>query len=341
LSGDASSDGTITKFTDERFPTTDALYWADLDINPYTWGMENTPWRRVGEVFDKATHSIWGNHEISPRDMAQGGIGNCWYIAAAAALAEFPDRLDKVVENAHLENSSTNDLNDVGIYAFNMYAVGVPITIIVDDYLPLVETTDGYRAIMARVGNDNSLWGPLMEKAFAKLHGNYDHIVGGWMNYGVSALNGSPHINNWHSDKTKEEIWDFIKAHNDDNNIITMGILPPAGEGCYSEHPTGLQYCHAYSTIHTYEWTKNGKEERVVLVRNPWASNYYNGKWTWDSNKWNKKAKEAVGYDEIHKEGGYFFMDWEEYFEGVTVTSMNYDTYDWNLDYFLMLDDEV
>jgi len=34
--------------------------------------------------------------------MAQGGIGNCWYIAAAAALAEFPDRLDKVVENANL-----------------------------------------------------------------------------------------------------------------------------------------------------------------------------------------------------------------------------------------------
>jgi len=64
LSGDASSDGTTTKFTDEYFPTTDALYWADLDTNPETGGMEDTPWMRVGEVFDNATHSIWGNHGI-------------------------------------------------------------------------------------------------------------------------------------------------------------------------------------------------------------------------------------------------------------------------------------
>lgn len=73
-----------------------------------------------------------------------------------------------------------------------MYAVGVPITIVVDDYLPLIETSSGYRTVMAHTGADKALWGPLMEKAFAKLHGNYEHLVGGWMSYGVSALNGSP-----------------------------------------------------------------------------------------------------------------------------------------------------
>ena len=86
---------------------------------------------------------------------------------------------------------------------------------------------------MGRVGDDKSLWGPLMEKAFAKLHGNYEHIVGGWMNFGVSALNGSPHMNVWHQEKDKEEIWEFIKSHNDDKNILTMGLLPPANESCY------------------------------------------------------------------------------------------------------------
>ena len=33
-------------------------------------------------------------------------------------------------------------------------------------------------------------------------------------------------------------------------------------------------------------------------------------------------------------------MDWEEYYTGVTMTSMNYDTFDWTLDYFLMRNDQ-
>ena len=85
------------------------------------------------------------------------------------ALAEYPERLEKIVANG-------NELNYAGIYAFDMYAVGVPITIVVDDYLPLSEGWDGtYHTVLGHIGHDKSLWGPLIEKAFAKLHGNYDH----------------------------------------------------------------------------------------------------------------------------------------------------------------------
>ena len=41
-------------------------------------------------------------------------------MAAAAALAEYPERLDRVVENL--------STNDAGIYAFHFYALGVPYT---------------------------------------------------------------------------------------------------------------------------------------------------------------------------------------------------------------------
>ena len=49
-----------------------------------------------------------------------------------------------------------------------------------------------------------------MEKAFAKLHGNYEHIVGGFMSLGVAALNGSPFIDYDHSDVTEQFLWNFI-----------------------------------------------------------------------------------------------------------------------------------
>ena len=52
-------------------------------------------------------------------------------MAAASALAEKPKRL----ENIFLNNSE--EMNKDGIYAVNLYSLGVKHTVIVDDYLPL------------------------------------------------------------------------------------------------------------------------------------------------------------------------------------------------------------
>jgi hypothetical protein len=53
-----------------------------------------------------------------------------------------------------------------------------------------------------------------MEKAFAKLHGNYEHIIGGIMSLGVSALNGSPFRDLYHNrDIQKEELWTKLRMH--------------------------------------------------------------------------------------------------------------------------------
>ena len=52
-------------------------------------------------------------------------------MAAASALAERPKRL----ENIFLNNSE--EMNKDGIYAVNLYSLGVKHTVIVDDYLPL------------------------------------------------------------------------------------------------------------------------------------------------------------------------------------------------------------
>ena len=59
-----------------------------------------------------------------------------------------------------------------------MYALGVPFTITIDDNVPLWDPFD--MTLFADVGEDKSLWAPLLEKAFAKMHGNYEAIVGGF-----------------------------------------------------------------------------------------------------------------------------------------------------------------
>lgn len=47
--------------------------------------------------------------------------------------------------------------------------------------------------VFAKVGDDNALWGPLVEKAFAKFHGNYQHIISGRSIDGLRELTGAPY----------------------------------------------------------------------------------------------------------------------------------------------------
>ena len=87
-----------------------------------------------------------------------------------------------------------------GIYAVNIFTLGVPHTVIVDDYLPLqkFEENGPYTTLFSLVGEDSSMWGVILEKAFAKYHGNYEHLVAGDPRAAARSLNGSPSLQYLH-----------------------------------------------------------------------------------------------------------------------------------------------
>ena len=88
-------------------------------------------------------------------------------MAAASALAEKKSRMESVFLN---DAVSAN-----GIYGVNFYTLGVPHTVIVDDFLPLYTYKSKYYAPLGDISVDGALWGAILEKAFAKYHGNYEH----------------------------------------------------------------------------------------------------------------------------------------------------------------------
>lgn len=69
--------------------------------------------------------------------------------------------------------------------------MGIPIKIIVDDYLPFNE--DGVLALGAS-SDKQELWVSIIEKAFAKLHKRYDCICGGQKRIGLQYITGAPTI---------------------------------------------------------------------------------------------------------------------------------------------------
>ena len=83
-----------------------------------------TQWKRITELSD-GKPSLWGSKGISPDGVVQGYLGDCWFLAAAAALAEHPERISRLFTNT--------DISEAGIYQVTMFVRGEPIKFVVDD----------------------------------------------------------------------------------------------------------------------------------------------------------------------------------------------------------------
>ena len=200
------------------FPADESsLLWRDANENwDAVYNVE--AWKRLSELYGdgkkEETYTLFGSKGVNPEDILQGSIGNCWFMSAISAIAEEPGRVEKMFLN------TSNAVEPKGIYGVNMFALGVPITIIVDDYIPTYEyDTDDYRNLFAGAGTDFSVWGAVIEKAFAKFHGNYKHIVGGIGRMAVRTLVGGPFEDYWHNDKdgnvitSADDLWDMLAKH--------------------------------------------------------------------------------------------------------------------------------
>ena len=147
---------------------------------------------RVDWIFDKPRFSIDG---LSTTDVRQGSHGDCWWVSAVATLCSLPDMMDKICVAQNPE---------CGVYGFVFFRDGEWISTVVDDNLFLKygdydeECGDVYDSsgekerewkqtwqtgskslYYAQCADQNETWLPLLEKAYAKVHGDYAAIQSG------------------------------------------------------------------------------------------------------------------------------------------------------------------
>lgn len=154
---------------------------------------------------------------MTVHDIRQGALGNCWFISAASALAEVPSRLENIFINE--DDAATNGISENGIYALRFYALMEPIVVTIDDRAPFRENKE--MTLYAKVGEDHSVWAPLLEKAFAKFHGTYEAIIGGSTYNALRTLANSPGTSMGHKTSSTNDLWKALKKADLDKDIIT------------------------------------------------------------------------------------------------------------------------
>lgn len=135
--------------------------------------------------------------KIEPNDILQGNLGNCYYLSALSALAEFPQRIKEIF--------FTEEINGAGCYALKVCVNGEVRVFVVDDYFPcLAGTTDS--AFSKSRGPE--LWVLLLEKAWAKINKTYENTITGYASEALRFLTGAPV--EFYNHDYHEDIWDQI-----------------------------------------------------------------------------------------------------------------------------------
>ena len=97
-------------YVDATFPADQSsLFWMqfrrDNEI-PQLYLNEVKGWARPSAM-EKGDHDpiLWGNKGILPNGINQLRLGDCWFLASAAAIAEYPERIKKIFTNTEYDSA--------------------------------------------------------------------------------------------------------------------------------------------------------------------------------------------------------------------------------------------
>ncbi|KAF2870062.1 hypothetical protein BDV95DRAFT_574981 [Massariosphaeria phaeospora] len=276
--------------------------------------------KRIEDIFDKPQFFVDG---ATANDVRQGNDGDCWFMAALATISNKEELIQKVC--------IARD-EQVGVYGFVFHRDGEWISEVIDDKLYLIKEDfddatlgrhqwlelqnrkspdDEYRKVMqtgsralyfAQCSDANETWLPLLEKAYAKAHGDYSSIDGGFVGEGIEDLTGGVT-----SEIFATDILDKEKFWREELLRVNSEFLFGAGQmgGIYGER-SGIQEKHAYSIMEAREIDG----ERLLKLRNPWGRTEWTGKWSDGSEEWTPQWMQKL--DHKFGDDGMFWISYSD-----------------------------
>ena len=229
-------------------------------------------------------------------DTANCILKGCDLYSAIAAVAEFPKRLISIF--------TARETNPFGAYSVKFLVAGTPMEIILDEYFP---ATVKLNPLFSKP-TSNEIWFSLLEKAFAKLYGNYREIQNIQLVEAIETMTGMPVMTQDVNSYSSEELWETLLAYNEKNYLMTVSTsLQISGERV-----------KVLNIVDLYE-----KENlKIIKMRTPFKDFNWEGTFSHNSKTWTKELKEELNYD--RKDTSCIFMDLSEFQKSFSSLSVCY-----------------
>ncbi|KAH3732266.1 CL-2 protein [Pelomyxa schiedti] len=250
-------------------------------------------WKRPCQYTSKPSLFLSGT---CADDVIQGDLGDCWFLGALATIANRPDLIKQLIVCEHPE---------MGFYIFRFFKEGAWRLVYIDDRLP----TYNNRPLFATCADLNELWVPMIEKAYAKLHGSYNGISAGSIAFAFADLSGG--VCETVDLNPKEDEWGLIQKALTESWLLGTSAVSSAARPESEIAATGLLANHAYSIIHAQEIST--PKERLIKLRNPWGEREWKGDWSDSSTKWSRDIIRQLNTTVTFINDGTFWMNWADY----------------------------
>lgn len=141
--------------------------------------LAGTEFMRVTDYYKDRVLDVF--NDIGPNDIKQGQLGNCYYLSAISALAEFPHRVEACI--------ISKNFNYAGKYKVRLFVNGKRVELVLDDFFATNKETSRWQFSYS---TENEIWVQLLEKGWAKACGSFAKTIGGHTGEALKALTGGP-----------------------------------------------------------------------------------------------------------------------------------------------------
>ncbi|XP_075239405.1 calpain-9-like [Convolutriloba macropyga] len=267
-------------------------------------------WKRPKEIIGDPQMFADG---ASRFDITQGKLGDCWLLASLACLSMHEDMFHVVVP----KDQDFDDPDYCGCFRFYFWVDGNWQEILIDDRLPTYRDN----LVFVHSRDKNEFWSALVEKAYAKLFGCYEALMGGSIEEGLADFTGGiTEQVDLKTDGTVDELYTIVRKAFNRRSLMGCSIPVETRQDMEAKLDNGLIVGHAYSITGLVELERRRPGNRgnevvkLIRVRNPWGAKEWNGAWSDESPEWRSiSEKEKQQLDLVSDEDGEFWMDFEDF----------------------------
>ena len=196
--------------------------------------------------------------------------------------------------------------NNVGAYAVTLLIQGEEHIITIDDLIACKK--NGHPAFSK--SRLEELWLILLEKAWAKINGNYMNTWLGTPQEAFWSFSRAPCVYEYNlslkNQIDKYRIWNIIiQAFN--NKWVICTNTDELGKKRSDE--LGLVSLHAYSILKIFSF----KNLKLLKLRNPWGDKEWKGDYSNHSILWTDELKSTIGKEDLICKKGTFFLKYEDF----------------------------